>query len=56
VTSDRGSASLPVRLDNGVPRGTLEVAFATLSSDGDNVLGLFMDPNNVISQIRLETR
>jgi NADH-quinone oxidoreductase subunit G len=55
VSSERGTTTLPVRLDNGVPRGTVEVAFATRSSDGDNVLGIFMDPGNVINQVRLET-
>jgi NADH-quinone oxidoreductase subunit G len=56
VTGAHGNASLPVLLDNGVPRGAVEIAFGTLSPEGDNVLGLFVDGTSVINQIRLETR
>jgi anaerobic selenocysteine-containing dehydrogenase len=55
VSGNNGTISLPVVLDNGVPRGTVEVAFATLSADGENVLGIFVDGASVINQVRLET-
>jgi len=55
VVGAKGSTTLPVRLDNGVPRGTVEVAFATLSGDGDSVLGIFVDASSVINQVRVET-
>jgi predicted molibdopterin-dependent oxidoreductase YjgC len=55
VSGTNGTVSLPVVLDNGVPRGTVEIAFGTLSSQGENVLGIFLDGTSVINQVRLET-
>jgi len=51
VVGAKGSTTLPVRLDNGVPRGTVGGAFATLSGDGDSVLGIFVDASSVINQV-----
>jgi hypothetical protein len=47
--------SLPVVLDDGVPRGCAEVAFATVDINGDNALALLIDQASVITQVRLET-
>jgi NADH-quinone oxidoreductase subunit G len=55
VSGNKGTVLLPVVLDSGVPRGTVDVAFATLSSDGEDVLGIFVDGTSVINQVRLET-
>jgi NADH-quinone oxidoreductase subunit G len=56
VSGAHGSISLPVVLNKGVPRGTAEIAFGTLSSSGENVLSALLERIGVITQIRLETR
>ncbi|MFZ1063614.1 MAG: NADH-quinone oxidoreductase subunit NuoG [Acidimicrobiales bacterium] len=56
VTGAGGSVRLAVRLDNGVARGSADVAFATLSEDGEDVVAALVDPASVISQVRVETR
>jgi predicted molibdopterin-dependent oxidoreductase YjgC len=56
VTGAHGSVSLPVVLDDGVPRGCAQFAFATVDANGDNALTLLVDPASVITQVRLETR
>jgi hypothetical protein len=43
-------------LNNGVPRGTAEIAFGTLAPSGENVLSVFLEHTGVITQIRLETQ
>jgi anaerobic selenocysteine-containing dehydrogenase len=55
VTGAHGTASLAVVLDDGVPRGCAEFAFATVDNNGDNVLTLLVDQASVITQVRLET-
>jgi hypothetical protein len=42
-------------LDDGVPRGCAELAFATVDGNGNNVLTLLVDHASVITQVRLET-
>jgi len=56
VIGAHGSISLPVALNNGVPRGTAEIAFGTLAPSGENVLSVFLEHAGVITQIRLETQ
>ena len=56
VNGPRGSLELPVALDDGVVRGTTNVAFATRNVDGVNVIPDLIDSDSVISQVRLETR
>jgi NADH-quinone oxidoreductase subunit G len=56
VIGAHGSISLPVALNNGVPRGTAEIAFGTLAPSGENVLSVFLEHTGVITQIRLETQ
>jgi NADH-quinone oxidoreductase subunit G len=55
VTGAGGTVNLPVLLNDGVPRGCAEIPFATLDASGENVLGLLLDGDTVITQIRLET-
>jgi hypothetical protein len=55
LTGAHGTVSLAVALDDGVPRGCAEIAFATLDINGDNALALLIDPSSVITQVRLET-
>ena len=55
VTGAHGTVSLPVVLDDGVPRGCAELAFATVDGNGNNVLTLLVDHASVITQVRLET-
>jgi anaerobic selenocysteine-containing dehydrogenase len=55
VTGARGTVSLPVLHNDGVPRGCAEIPFGTLDASGENVLGLLVDGDSVITQIRLET-
>ena len=55
VIGDRGSTRLPVALDDGVPRGALDVAFGSLNEDGEDVVRPIIDHDRIISQFRLET-
>jgi NADH-quinone oxidoreductase subunit G len=55
VTGPKGSARLPVEVVQGVVRGTVVVAFATLDESGANVVPSLVD-TALISQVRLETR
>jgi NADH-quinone oxidoreductase subunit G len=55
VSGLNAAVTLPVKLDDGVPRGTAEIAFNTLTSSGENALSALVDQRSVISQIRLET-
>jgi NADH-quinone oxidoreductase subunit G len=55
VSGLNAAVTLPVMLDDGVPRGTAEIAFNTLTSSGENALSALVDQRSVISQIRLET-
>jgi anaerobic selenocysteine-containing dehydrogenase len=55
VTGTRGSVRLPVALDDEVPRGVTEIAFASLDADGDEVVRPILDQGDVISQVRLES-
>jgi NADH-quinone oxidoreductase subunit G len=56
VTGARGTARLAVRLDDGVARGSADVAFATLSDAGEDAVAVLVDPSSVVSQVRVETR
>jgi NADH-quinone oxidoreductase subunit G len=55
VSGVHAAVTLPVVLDDGVPRGTAEIAFNTLTSSGEKALSALVDQHSVISQIRLET-
>jgi NADH-quinone oxidoreductase subunit G len=55
VTGARGSVRLPVALDDAVPRGVTEIAFASLDADGNDVVRPILDGGDVISQVRLES-
>jgi NADH-quinone oxidoreductase subunit G len=55
VSGLHASVTLPVVLDDGVPRGVAEIAFNTVSAAGENPLTAFVDQDSVISQVRLET-
>jgi NADH-quinone oxidoreductase subunit G len=55
VIGERGSTRLPVALDDGVPRGALDVAFGSLNEDGEDVIRPIIDHDRVITQLRLET-
>jgi NADH-quinone oxidoreductase subunit G len=55
VTGPRGSVRLPVALDDEVPRGVTEIAFASLDADGNDVVRPILDGGDVISQVRLES-
>jgi NADH-quinone oxidoreductase subunit G len=55
VTGARGSVRLPVALDDEVPRGVTEIAFASLDADGNDVVRPILDGGDVISQVRLES-
>ena len=56
VSGARGSFDLPAVLNEGVARGTAQLAFATLSASGENAVAGLIDHEGVITQIRLETR
>jgi len=56
VTGARGSVRLPVALDDAVPRGATEIAFGSVDGDGNDVLRSIFDGNNVIAQVRLDTK
>jgi NADH-quinone oxidoreductase subunit G len=55
VIGERGTTRLPVALDDGVPRGALDVAFGSLNENGEDVVRPIIDPNRIITQFRLET-
>ena len=55
VTGARGSVRLPVALDDAVPRGVTEIAFASLDADGNDVVRAILDGGDAISQVRLES-
>jgi NADH-quinone oxidoreductase subunit G len=55
VSGSESTVTLPVRLDDAVPRGAAEIAFNTLAPTGENALAVLVDHPSVISQIRLET-
>jgi len=56
VSGPKGSFELPVTLDDGVARGSTDVVFATLTSEGDNLVKDLVDATAAITQVRLETR
>ncbi|HEY5438375.1 MAG TPA: molybdopterin-dependent oxidoreductase, partial [Acidimicrobiales bacterium] len=56
VTGARGAVRLPVALDDAVPRGATEIAFGSVDVDGNDVLRSIFDGNNVIAQVRLDTK
>jgi NADH-quinone oxidoreductase subunit G len=55
VTGAHGDVSLPVVLNDGVPRGCIDIAFNTLDANGENALAQLFDATNVITQVRVET-
>lgn len=55
VNGPRGSIRLPVALDDEVPRGVTEIAFASLDADGNDVVRPILDGGDLISQVRLES-
>jgi NADH-quinone oxidoreductase subunit G len=56
VTGVRGSVRLAVALDDALTRGVAELAFATLSSSGDDAVRMLVDPTGLFTQVRLETQ
>ncbi len=56
VTGPKGTFELAVTLDDGVARGTVDVAIGTRSDAGEYVIDKLSDARSPITQIRLETR
>jgi anaerobic selenocysteine-containing dehydrogenase len=56
VNGPKGTFELAVELNDGVARGTVDVAFATRSDAGEYVIDKLADAASPITQIRLETR
>jgi NADH-quinone oxidoreductase subunit G len=57
VSSPTVTLNLPVALSDNTPRGTINVAFASLDEDGKDVASRsLVDPTSVITQVRLETK
>ena len=57
VSSPTITLSLPVALSDNTPRGTINVAFASLDEDGEDVASRsLVDPTSAITQVRLETK
>ncbi len=56
VTGPKGSFELAVELNEGVARGTVDVAIGTRSDGNEYVIDKLSDPHSPITQIRLETR
>jgi len=56
VTGASGSVRLPVELNEGVARGSVEIVFGTKSATGEDAVAVLYDPTSVISQVRLESR
>ncbi len=56
VTGARGTAHLPVALDDAVARGSTEIAFGSVDGDGHDVLRPLFDGSQVISQVRLDSK
>jgi NADH-quinone oxidoreductase subunit G len=57
VSSPTITLSLLVALSNNTPRGTINVAFASLDEDGEDVASRsLVDPTSAITQVRLETK
>ncbi|MHB1251827.1 MAG: NADH-quinone oxidoreductase subunit NuoG [Acidimicrobiales bacterium] len=56
VTGPKGTFELAVELNDGVARGTADVAIGTRSDAGEYVVDKLNDARSPITQIRLETR
>jgi NADH-quinone oxidoreductase subunit G len=56
VSGPRGSARLPVALDDDVPRGVTEIAFGSLDENGDDAVRPLFNGLTLISQVRLDTK
>ena len=56
VTGTKGSVRLAVQLNDGVARGSADVAFGTLSVTGEDAVSVLFDPTSVISQVRVATQ
>ncbi|HVA53031.1 MAG TPA: NADH-quinone oxidoreductase subunit NuoG [Acidimicrobiales bacterium] len=56
VSSPTATLNLAVALSDQTPRGTINVAFASLDESGDDVASrTLVDPKSAITQVRLET-
>ncbi len=55
ATGANGSITLPVVVNDGIVRGTVQVFIGTLSDASENPLNVLVDSGRVISQVRLET-
>jgi anaerobic selenocysteine-containing dehydrogenase len=56
VSAPRGAYTLPVRRVMGVPKGTVLVHAATLTSSGDDVVGALAVAGEALVEVRWETR
>jgi hypothetical protein len=56
VTGTAGSVRLAVQLNDGVARGSADVAFGTLSATGEDAVSVLFDPTSVVSQVRVATQ
>jgi anaerobic selenocysteine-containing dehydrogenase len=56
LSSERGSFELPVEASDAVPRGSVELAFGTLSDAGENIVGTLISATSLVSEVRLESR
>jgi len=56
LSSERGSFELTVESNDAVPRGSVELAFGTLSDTGENVVGALISHSALVSEVRLESR
>ena len=57
VSSPTVTLNLPVALSDETPRGTINVAFASLDEKGEDVVSrTLVDPTSAITQVRLETK
>jgi NADH-quinone oxidoreductase subunit G len=56
MSGPRGTARLPVALDDAVPRGCVEVAFGSLDESGVDVIRPILDGDVVVAVVRLESR
>jgi NADH-quinone oxidoreductase subunit G len=56
VSGPQGQVDLTVTLNDGVARGTCDLAFSTLDESGTNVVAGLVDHDSIITQIRLASR
>ena len=56
MSGPRGTVRLAVALDDAVPRGCVEVPFASLDASGADVVRTILDGDVVVAAVRLESR